>query len=213
MEMEELYNMDETPVEKVSENEEKHLNHPFYAEANQYRETVRREQVLKGAHKYPEPFTTASWTNQEIIDHAMQENVDQAHYIYAAKERMEELEKEIEWLKGLIKTHEEVGDGYHKEIVELKRELTRAENTAGEYQKAYKNVCTERDEFKRRYLKAHVEIQELQYQKQILAEQLTFEILGEKKSHDCSKNQAIHWQGKDIVKVKCQICDKTLYQA
>jgi ribosomal protein S27E len=35
----------------------------------------------------------------------------------------------------------------------------------------------------------------------------------EEKAHDCSKNQAIHWQGKDIVKVKCQICDKTLYQA
>jgi hypothetical protein len=145
--------------------------------------------------------------------------------------------KEIVRLENLVKSHEEVGQGYHQEIVELKRELTRAESTAGEYQAAYKNACAEReewkaqtmivvdvksqlekvskerDEFKRKYIKAHAEIQDLQYQKKILAEQLTLATSGEKKSHDCSKNQAIHWQGKDIVKVKCLICDKTLYQA
>jgi chromosome segregation ATPase len=165
------------------------LNHPFYAEANQYRETVRREQVLKGAHKYPEPFTTESWTNQEIIDHAMQENVDQAHYIYAAKERMEELE----------------------------RELKRAESAAGEYQQAYKNVCaerdswhdraldaeSERDEFKKQYIKAHAEIQDLQYKLKVV----------EKPEHDCSKNQGVIWKGKDIVKVYCSVCNNTLYEA
>jgi hypothetical protein len=161
MEMEELYNMDETPVEKVSENEEKHLNHPFYAEANQYRETVRREQVLKGAHKYPEPFTTASWTNQEIIDHAMQENVDQAHYIYAAKERMEQLEKII---NELTEEFEKRGHAISEncdlrvEIEDLKitneKLMNRANNwervANGNY-KAVVKVEKERDEFKKQY--------------------------------------------------------------
>lgn len=79
-----------------NENEQKHLDHPFYKDAHDYIEKMRIGQIIKGAHKYPEPFTTASWSNQEIIDHAMQENVDQAHYIYAALERMQVLQNEIQ---------------------------------------------------------------------------------------------------------------------
>lgn len=78
-----------------SKNEQRHLNHPFYKDANEYREHKRIGQILKGAHKYPEPFTTSSWTSEQIIEHAMQENVDQAHYIYAAHERMQELEQNL----------------------------------------------------------------------------------------------------------------------
>jgi hypothetical protein len=150
--------------------------------------------------------------------------------------------KEIKRLENLVKSHEEVGQGYHQEIVELKRELTRAESTAGEYQAAYKNACAEReewkaqtmlvvdvksqlekvskerDEFKRQYIKAHAEIQDLQYKLKVTEKERdefkrAWGCSSEAKTHDCSKNQAIHWQGKDIVKVKCLICDKTLYQA
>lgn len=80
---------------------EKHLNHSFYKEVNKYREEVRIGQIIKGSEKYPEPFTTSSWSNDEIIEHAMQGNVDQAHYIYAAKERMKELEKSLSEMKKL----------------------------------------------------------------------------------------------------------------
>lgn len=79
--------------EEKQANQERHLNHPFYSEANQYRETVRREQVLKGAAKYPEPFNPASWTAKELLAHAMQENVDQAHYIYGLFEKLEEFDQ------------------------------------------------------------------------------------------------------------------------
>ncbi|SMQ75914.1 hypothetical protein SAMN05444673_2564 [Bacillus sp. OV166] len=103
---------------KTDQNEQKHLNHPFYQDANQYREKVRVGQIVKGSKKYPEPFTTASWSNEEIIEHAMQENVDQTHYIYAALERMQalqndlrELEEENIWLnKQLLQAKETIRD-------------------------------------------------------------------------------------------------------
>jgi predicted lipoprotein len=86
-----------------SETEQKHLNHQFYKDAKAYIEKMRIGQILKGANKYPEPFTTASWTSEQIIQHAMQENVDQAHYIYAAMERMWQLEKDLLEAEQLVK--------------------------------------------------------------------------------------------------------------
>lgn len=85
---------------------QQHLNHPFYKDVETYREDVRIGQIIKGSEKYPEPFTTSSWTNDEIVEHAMQENVDQAHYIYAAKERMDELQRKVDrYEKALYALH------------------------------------------------------------------------------------------------------------
>lgn len=100
------------------QNKQKHLNHPFYKDANEFREKIRIGQIVKGSRKYPEPFTTASWSNQEIIEHAMQENVDQTHYIYAALERMQTLQNELgemedknQWLnKQLLQAKETIKD-------------------------------------------------------------------------------------------------------
>jgi hypothetical protein len=199
--MERLYNMDETPVEETTANEEKHLNHPFYAEANQYRETVRREQVLKGAHKYPEPFNPFSWSPKELLQHAMQENVDQGHYEYGLYLWIERMEKER--------------DDWKERFQDLK---TDGENEIYGLELLAEKVSKERDEWKKQYLKAHAEIQDLQYKLKVAEKERdefkrAWGCSSEAKTHDCSKNQAIHWQGKDIVKVKCQICDKTLYQA
>jgi predicted nucleic acid-binding Zn-ribbon protein len=84
--------------------------------------------------------------------------------------------------------------------------------------KAVVKVEKERDEFKKQFIKAHAEIQDLQYKLKVAEKERdefkrAWSCSSEAKTHDCHKNQAIHWQGKDIVKVKCQICDKTLYQA
>lgn len=85
---------------------QQHLNHPFYKDVETYREGIRIGQIIKGSEKYPEPFTTSSWTNDEIVAHAMQENVDQAHYIYAAKERLDELQgKADRYEKALYALH------------------------------------------------------------------------------------------------------------
>ena len=68
---------------------EAHLSHPFYIKAKEEWEAVRQGQIRKGSVKYPEPFTPANWTNDQLAEHAIQENVDQLHYIVGMKQRME----------------------------------------------------------------------------------------------------------------------------
>jgi len=65
-----------------------HLNSPFYRECDDYREVQRLGQIKKGADKYPEPFNPNSWSGEELLAHAMQENVDQAHYIYGTYKKL-----------------------------------------------------------------------------------------------------------------------------
>ena len=77
----------------------KHLAHPFYKDAHTYRELTRHGQIVKGAEKYDEPFTPSSWTALELLQHAMQENVDQAHYIYGMYQKVQEMEKELKELR------------------------------------------------------------------------------------------------------------------
>jgi chromosome segregation ATPase len=236
MEMEELYNMDETLVERPK------ITQMVIDTFTK----ILDDQDLKGIKKYGRTIDDADDSQYNWLLMSLEELADFTKYQV----------KEIKRLENSVKTHEEVGQGYHQEIVELKRELTRAESTAGEYQQAYKNACAEveewkhqamlivdvrkevkrentranmnynamlevekeRDQFKKRYLEAHAEIQDLQYKLKVAKKERdefkrAWSCSSEAKTHDCSKNQAIHWQGKDIVKVKCQICDKTLYQA
>lgn len=80
----------------MNENTIKHLNHQFYQEANEYREQVRVGQIIKGSEKYTEPFTPSSWSALELAEHAMQENMDQAHYIYGLAKKAEGLESKVE---------------------------------------------------------------------------------------------------------------------
>lgn len=104
--------------------EQKHLTHRFYQDVNDYREKIRVGQILKGAQKYPEPFTTASWSNEEIIAHAMQENVDQSHYIYAAFERMQVLENHLKEAEQLVKWQKQQLLKAKETIRELKAKST-----------------------------------------------------------------------------------------
>ncbi|QGF21765.1 hypothetical protein Sam46_gp66 [Bacillus phage vB_BcM_Sam46] len=85
--------------EEKKENKKRHLLHPFYQRANEYREEERRNQIVKGSEKYPTPFEPMEWTPKQLLQHAMQENVDQAHYIYGLYEWIEEMENEISSLK------------------------------------------------------------------------------------------------------------------
>lgn len=62
---------------------QRHLKNPLYTDARAFWESVQTGQILKGAAKYPEPLNPDSWTAAELIMHAMQENVDQAHYLTA----------------------------------------------------------------------------------------------------------------------------------
>jgi hypothetical protein len=83
----------------AAEKKERFLNHPFYKEVDEFCEEVKQQQILKGAEKYDEPFTPDSWTNDELADHGMQENRDQAVYITGMRDRMRKQEAEINKLK------------------------------------------------------------------------------------------------------------------
>lgn len=80
---------------KDCQNLEKHFNHPFYKKVDEVTDEVKREQIRKGAEKYPEPFNPASWSNKELVIHLLQELRDGQVYGVGLLQRLEDQEKEI----------------------------------------------------------------------------------------------------------------------
>jgi hypothetical protein len=91
-----------------------HLNHPLYIDAQNFWNDVQRQQIIKGMEKYPEPLNPQSWTFEQLIEHAMQENVDQAHYLTALREKSREQDKRIRELDNLVETLERRNEELHK---------------------------------------------------------------------------------------------------
>ncbi|UVI31194.1 hypothetical protein [Paenibacillus spongiae] len=73
----------------------------IYGKALAYFQEVQKQQIEKGRQKYPEPLNPASWTELELIDHAMQEAVDQVHYLTAL--RIKVLERQAEMIEMIAK--------------------------------------------------------------------------------------------------------------
>lgn len=73
--------------------------YPFYQRARELWMETQVEQIVKGLHKYEEPFNPRSWTPEELLKHAMQENVDQQHYLVGLFEHIEALKRENTFLK------------------------------------------------------------------------------------------------------------------
>ena len=106
--------------EQQRKKEEEHLNHPFYKRVDEVTDEVKVEQIIKGAHKYKEPFNPDSWTNIELVKHQLQELRDAQVYsvglldrlekqekamvelAHASADKVRELEKEIEGLKATL---------------------------------------------------------------------------------------------------------------
>lgn len=59
----------------------------FYEKALKTFQRVQKSQINKGLDKYPEPLNPDSWTTIELIEHALQENIDQLHYLTAMLEK------------------------------------------------------------------------------------------------------------------------------
>ena len=98
--MQGLQHFTDTPApESELEKRMRHLEHPFYREARECWQFTQQGQIRKGSEKYPEPFNPDSWSASELLGHAMQENVDQAHYIYGLYTKMYEMEKELKELR------------------------------------------------------------------------------------------------------------------
>lgn len=79
---------------------------PFYEKALTLFTQTQNKQIFKGLKKYPEPFNPHSWTNDELLDHALEEAVDLTHYIVGLKEKLDgqadyikQLEEELRYLK------------------------------------------------------------------------------------------------------------------
>jgi hypothetical protein len=169
---------------KADDNEQKHLQHGFYKESEAYREQIRIGQIIKGAHKYPEPFDPFNWSPKELLAHAMQENVDQAHYEYGLYLWIDRMIQQLEKAEKLIKSHEEVGKKYHQEIIELKKE---------------------RDEWKHEARLAHEEITFLASERENWRNIAI-------NNHDCRKDTKIHWgpECNQIIAVTCNQCGKVI---
>lgn len=78
----------------------------FYKKARELWKETQQMQIEKGMEKYPEPFNPFSWTPAQLLLHAMQENVDQMHYMVglydqlaSMESKIEELEKERDYFK------------------------------------------------------------------------------------------------------------------
>jgi hypothetical protein len=83
---------------------------PVYEEARNFWLEVQRGQIQKGLKKYGKPLDPNEWTGSELIEHAVQENVDQLHYLFALREKYvglvlenRELREENERLKAALK--------------------------------------------------------------------------------------------------------------
>lgn len=113
---------------KAAEKRRKHFNHPFYALSREEWIKTQQAQIEKGAEKYPEPFTPSSWSNEQLVEHAIQENVDQLHYIVGMKERMEQQEQEIKKLKEENKLIDSVADSNAIECERLRESEKRLMN-------------------------------------------------------------------------------------
>lgn len=94
--------MKEKTGSEFEERLQEHQDDWLYHATREITEEVRQEQIAKGAEKYDKPLGAAKWSFPEIIKHAFQENIDQAHYLTKAlhqyedeKERRDEFINEI----------------------------------------------------------------------------------------------------------------------
>jgi chromosome segregation ATPase len=233
MEMEELYNMDGS-TEKC-----KHENFSFdgeFLDCNDCDKEFSLEDWKAMGRVVVRPKTTQAVIDgfSKLLD--AQDNKGIKKYGTTIDEAED---KNYDWRIMALEETADLQKYLVKEINKLMAEVIRENERANENYMALMEVERDRDKWKKQYIKAHAEIQDLQYKIKVAEseketaklkigeknkhiteltqirsdlEQQIFDLKNEK-AHECHKNQAIHWQGKDIVKVKCQICDKTLYQA
>jgi hypothetical protein len=75
------------------------IKHHLYRSARRLWQIIQLQQIEKGEAKYPEPLTPSSWTFKELVEHAVQENVDQMHYLMAIQIKCERMASENHFLK------------------------------------------------------------------------------------------------------------------
>lgn len=120
--------LDNPEVAVAVENLRRHRANKVYIEAAKLWLETQQGQIEKGAAKYPEPLNPDSWTESQLINHALQENVDQAHYLTA-------LLQKIKFKDDLLSNYQRAIELAGKQIDELRREVRISEESCSEYAK------------------------------------------------------------------------------
>lgn len=105
--------------EKVQENKQKHLEHPFYKRVKNVVDEIEVEQILKGSEKYPEPFNPASWTGKELAWHALQELRDGQVYVVGL---LDHIERQEQMTKDNFEVHKALTEKYKRLEKEFEQE-------------------------------------------------------------------------------------------
>lgn len=105
----------------------KFLEAPIYIETEQIVNQVRIAQIIKGADKYGVPLDPSNHTPEELVRHAMEENVDQSHYIVAMGLAFEALQKkhaaDMKSMAGRVASGDKKITTLNEEIESLKVDL------------------------------------------------------------------------------------------
>lgn len=107
---------------KEEENEKKKremsaLFHPTYRKARERFQRVQEEQIMKGAEKYSEPLNHESWSFEDLQNHAMQELVDQVHYVEAMGEKFKYLQGRLKQREDFLSAIRTVANNTHMNTI------------------------------------------------------------------------------------------------
>jgi len=91
----------------------------IYDRAKELWANVQREQIEKGMEKYGTPLNPDDWTNEQLLNHAVQENVDQMHYMTSLYEKLSSTTTEMHVRENEIKKLRRENNNLKQYFVEL----------------------------------------------------------------------------------------------
>lgn len=111
--------------QEINERIEQQRGHYLYKRAEELDNEAKKQQLIKGAEKYPEPLEPDSWTALQGAQHAFQEITDIKHYVTLQLIKNERLEAENKLLKERLETLERQAIEDKKQLKELEAESLR----------------------------------------------------------------------------------------
>jgi hypothetical protein len=67
----------------------------LYTKAQEVFQKIQNQQIQKGLEKYNTPLKSENHTIEELVLHALEENIDQLHYLVAILEKVQDKKKVI----------------------------------------------------------------------------------------------------------------------
>ena len=67
---------------------------PFYKKCEQTFQKIQNLQIQKGLEKYNRPLDPTNFSIRDLVLHALEENIDQLHYLVAILEKTEEQDEQ-----------------------------------------------------------------------------------------------------------------------